>query len=183
MVSEAGYASTLAEIAERLDVPEGARVEIIGGSIRVSPSPSGIHALVLEIIEDALRSARPRGTSVTHDVSLALPETGQRYVPDQVVLPRTLLKSAEWLFPASEALLVVEVVSPNHADTDRVTKRAGYAAAGVPFYLLADLPDRSVALYGDPANGEYHTAKVVDIGHKIHIPEPFDVTIDTAEFP
>lgn len=183
MVSEAEPARTLAEIAENLDVPEGYRVEIIAGRIYVSPSPSGIHALALETIEDALRPARPRGTSMTHDVSLALPETGQQYVPDLVVLPRTLLKSRGWLFPASEALLVVEVVSPSHPDVDRVTKQAGYAAAGIPLYLVADLPDQSVTLYGDPANGEYHRANVVDFGGKIHIPAPFDVTIDTAEFP
>lgn len=43
-----------------------------------------------------------------------------------------------WLFKARDVALVVEVISPSSVETDWVTKREEYAAAGIPNYLIVD---------------------------------------------
>lgn len=40
-----------------------------------------------------------------------------------------------------------------------------------------------MTLFSSPFGTVYHGRFTIDFGEKIHIPEPFDGTIDTAEFP
>ncbi|WPP31686.1 hypothetical protein [Streptomyces sp. CL7] len=61
-----------------------------------------------------------------------------------------------------------------------------YAVAGVPFYLLLDglAPDGArCTLYGAPEKGAYRVLSRVAFGEPIALPVPFDLVIDTAEFP
>ncbi|NJM92154.1 MAG: Uma2 family endonuclease [Rhodospirillaceae bacterium] len=45
------------------------------------------------------------------------------------------------LVPASEVLLVVEIVSPSSKRTDHVHKRNDYADAGIPNYWIVDIDE------------------------------------------
>jgi Uma2 family endonuclease len=71
-------------------------------------------------------------------VDLDLPGE-QRVQPDLVAVERGRTGSRLSL-PVS---LVVEIVSPGSRTNDRVTKRATYAAAGIPAYWIVD-PDGGV---------------------------------------
>ncbi|MFJ7127842.1 Uma2 family endonuclease [Streptomyces sp. NPDC098101] len=108
------------------------------------------------------------------------------YVPDLLVAPKTALHGPGFSFPASEAELVVEITSQSNANHDRVAKLHGYATAAVPLYLLIDRrhSDRPTAtLYGEPENGLYRVLDAVEFGRELHLPAPFDLTLDTGTFP
>lgn len=88
--------------------------------------------------------------------------------------------------PAGLAELVVEVTSKSNARHDRVSKPAAYAAAGIPLYLLADAratDGPTVTLYGEPKEDVHRPLRSVKFGEPIELPAPFDLVIDTAEFP
>lgn len=167
---------------DHMEVPEGYRVEIIEGEIVVSPTPQGPHIKNTTLLQLSLAAAAPSGTDVVQMASIALPETGQRYIPDLLVLPDAILNEPEWLFPGSAALLVVEVTSPHNARTDRVKKLRGYARSHVPAYLLVDREPRTTTLFTEPENGAYRRDVKVPFGEKLPLPEPFSGEIDTSEF-
>lgn len=175
--------TTLAELSEQLVVPDGYRVEIIDGSLSVSPTPQVRHARIVRMLETTLRPALPADTEDFQNVTVEISATGERYIPDLIVLPASATPDDDWLLSAEACLLAVEVTSPTNPATDRVQKPHGYAKAGVPLYLLVDAVERTVTLFSEPSNGVYAAHATVPYGSKIRIPEPFDVTIDTAEFP
>lgn len=173
----------LVELSEHMDVPDGYRVEIVDGSLSVSPTPLGRHTKTVRLLENILRPVLPDGTLDVQPVTTEIARTGERYIPDLAVLPEAEIADDEWLYSAEACLLAVEVTSPSNAGIDRVQKLRGYARAGVPLYLLVDAVGRTVSLFGNPVNDVYVAHATVPYGDKIHIPDPFDVTIDTAEFP
>lgn len=175
--------TSLAELSERLDVPDGYRVEIVGGRITVSPGPLGRHAKIVMKLAHALRASLPDEVLALEMVTIEIARTGERYIPDLTVLPENAVPDDEWLFSAEKCLLAVEVTSPRNPEDDCVRKPHGYATAEVPLYLLVDTVSRSVTLFSLPREGVYHGQFTVDFGEKVHLPEPFDITIDTAEFP
>lgn len=175
--------TSLAELSERLEVPDGYRVEIIGRKITVSPSPLGRHAKIVMKLASALRASLPDEVLALEMVTIEIARTGERYIPDLTVLPEDAVPDDEWLFSAEECRLAVEVTSPSNPEDDRVKKPHGYATAGVPLYLLVDTDVRSVTLFSLPRGNVYHGQFTVDFGEKIRLPEPFHIVIDTAEFP
>lgn len=87
---------------------------------------------------------------------------------------------------AAEAELVVEVTSQRNARHDRVSKAAACATAGVPLHLLIDRwapGSPTVTLYGEPADGVYRTLHTGRFGEPVTLPEPFGLSLSTADFP
>ncbi|MGH8826724.1 MAG: Uma2 family endonuclease, partial [Jiangellaceae bacterium] len=65
-------------------------------------------------------------------------------------------------------------------------KRWAYARGGVNAYLLVDRIRSSgptVTLHTRPEHGQFQGVTQVPYGEKITLPPPFDVDLDTAEFP
>jgi Uma2 family endonuclease len=108
------------------------------------------------------------------------------FIPDLAVVPVDALVAPEDRVPAGEAQLVVEITSQSNANHDRVVKHRGYAHAGVELYLLLD-PWHSgrptATLYGEPDGGAYRVLDVAEFGETLHLPEPFDLSIRTADLP
>ncbi len=74
----------------------------------------------------------------------------------------------------------------SNARHDRISKPAAYAAAGIPLYLLVDrwAPEGPTAtLYGEPKGDVYRPLRTAKFGEAIKLPAPFDLVIDTSEFP
>ncbi len=93
---------------------------------------------------------------------------------------------AESHVPAALAELVVEVTSQSNARHDRVSKPAAYATAGIPLCLLVDRwapGGPTVTLYDEPKGDVYRVLSAAKFGDPVRLPEPFDLTIDTSEFP
>ena len=59
------------------------------------------------------------------------------------------------------------------------------ALAGVPLYLLVDrfTTSMTVSLFSDPGDSGYARIESMNVGGKLRLPGPFDVTLDTASLP
>ncbi|WP_405768831.1 Uma2 family endonuclease [Actinacidiphila glaucinigra] len=65
---------------------------------------------------------------------------------------------------------------------DRGPRRRGYAAAGIPFYLMVDRTEGTVTLYGEPDAEDYRQDVRVLFGKELDLPEPFAFALDTSAF-
>ena len=178
---------------EELDLPEGWRAEIIEGAISIMTPPKDEHAHIVALLNKwiVLETLREGGSlaqaMVYQNVDLCVPLRSGLYIPDLVVFPGSIMvRSPE--HAAEEAIFVVEVTSKSTARQDRGPKLWGYAHAGIPLYLLVDRwdPDGGggeVTLFSDPEDGHYTSMTKVPFGKEIHLPEPFDLTLDTGDFP
>ncbi|MGY4926455.1 Uma2 family endonuclease [Streptomyces sp. 900105755] len=100
---------------------------------------------------------------------------------DGVLVPKGSPKGkGEWS-EASGVLVAVEITSFD-SDTnqrDRVAKPDGYAAAGIPVYLLVDRDDCSIVVFNQPREGRYRHEEKLPFGAAVKLPEPVDITFDT----
>lgn len=101
--------------------------------------------------------------------------------PDGVLAPRRFFAGhGEWSSPEG-VLMAVEVTS-HDADTnarDRVEKRDGYAAAGIPVHLLVDRDACLVTVHCQPRKGTYHLSHSSEYGEPVELPDPVGLTLDT----
>lgn len=167
-------------------VPRGCRVEVIDGLVEVQPPPSAAHSLTVECLQRILYRRLPDGLGLFQTVGLTSEERGGLYVPDLAAVPVAEVRGHDEGAPAGEARFVAEVTSSHNGNHDRVRKLHGYARARVPLYLLLDAwrSGRPTAtLYGAPEGDTYRMLDVVEYGGTIHLPEPFELDIDTGMFP
>lgn len=178
---------------EELDLPDGWRAEIIEGGLFLVTPPKPEHNRIVWLINKALMRKVLRevgdlsGAEVHQTVDLRVPLRSSLFIPDLLVLPYSVMEyDSDTMM--SDVLLAVEVTSKSTAERDRKPKLWGYAQAGVPLYLLVDRwdPDGGggeVTLFSDPEDGRYTSITKVPFGKEIHLPEPFDLTLDTGDFP
>lgn len=171
---------------QQTHVPKGCKVEIIDGLITVIPLSAHTHHGIAERVQRRLYEVIPEDWGVYQRLSMAVPSRLSLYMPDIAVVPERALAGDTCFVPADAAELVVEMTSRTTAVNDRTHKLAGCAAAGVPLYLLIDglAPGGPmITLYGEPTDGVYRILRAVRFGEPVKLPEPFGLTIDTAEFP
>src|SRR6266851_3129810 len=113
---------------------DGRRYELIGGAIVMTPAPGVDHQRASCRLERLLEDAWPEMEIFDAPIDVDLPGE-QRVHPDLVAVERGRTGKRLGL-PVG---LVVEIVSPGSQTNDRVTRRATYAAAGIPAYWLLDL--------------------------------------------
>lgn len=112
---------------------DGRRYELIGGAIVMTPAPGVDHQRVSRRLQRLLEDAWAEMEIFDAPIDLDLPEE-QRVQPDLVAVERG--RTGRRL--SLPVVLVVEIVSPGSQTNDRVTKRATYAAAGIPAYWIVD---------------------------------------------
>jgi Uma2 family endonuclease len=178
------------ELFETLDLGELYRIEFIEGRIVVSGVPYVWHELVITWMRDQFADARhSRGWGESGHSALILETRWTCVLPDLVVfedadrIPR--LQSE---IPAEHVLLAMEVTSRDSKRVDREVKPNACAKAGIPLYLLVDRFTKpvSVTLLSVPGENGYTKAETVPAGPhggKLHIPAPFEVTLDTGTLP
>ncbi|WP_188190056.1 Uma2 family endonuclease [Nonomuraea sp. SYSU D8015] len=171
-----------------LKLPEsGERIELIDGSFLVSPVPMGLHALcaggLRTILQVAANAVRP-DLVVVETVNVRVGEE-DGLIPDVAVLPRDLVMSRMVVFPASEVLAVVEVVSPGSGNRrrDYEIKPPKYAKAGIKVFIRvelegADIPCVEVLHLGQDG---YEVITHAKAGETLTLTEPFPVSFDPAE--
>ncbi|MDN0195345.1 Uma2 family endonuclease [Streptomyces sp. S.PNR 29] len=171
---------------EEMEWPEGSKVEIIEGIITVSPARAYRHNVIAARIQRRLYSVIPDNWEIFQTLAIAVPSRLGMLIPDLVVAPVQERPEAESHIPAALAELVVEVTSKSNARHDRISKPAAYATAGIPLYLLVDrwAPEGPTAtLYGEPKGDVYRPLSTAEFGESLKLPAPFDLVIDTSEFP
>lgn len=146
--------------------------ELVDGIPTVAPNETfrNVDATSL-LIEKLGPIIRPQWRPLSHFAVLVGGHDGRHTVrqPDIVVTrrPGPVPHRAD---PADVAL-VVEVISPGSVETDAVTKRAEYARAGIPAYLLVDVrgPHPTVVLFDEIVDGAYLTPDTDGGAATLHI--------------
>ncbi|MGH8962549.1 MAG: Uma2 family endonuclease [Jatrophihabitantaceae bacterium] len=162
-----------------LALPEDAdrrRYEVVDGSLVVSPSATPRHELASEEVRAAIRASLPIGFKVVGPLAVDLHPSYR--VPDLLVVPLAIFGENSPLARPADVLLVVEVVSPGSETTDRVTKPAQYAAAGIGAFWRVETDPVSLTAYTLPAGaGTYTELGSWAAGQIARIESPFPVEI------
>ncbi|QXJ24652.1 Uma2 family endonuclease [Actinomadura graeca] len=193
------------ELDDFVHAPESSRVEVIGGSVVVSPPPALEHNAVVGDISYALAQARAGREGfpwrADQGTGLSLVGIGEGFSPDLVVLDRDVYLAArrsrvKTLVP-DQVELVVAVTSSSTAENDRrpakstrkqpeSSKWNRYAVAEIPYYLLVDRSPKIMksTLYSIPDRGSaaYLHEESWPFGDTDRLPDPFDLDIDTSEW-
>lgn len=123
----------------------GDRHEVVDGNLVVTPPPSQTHQLVAGLLVRALTENAPPTWIAVQELPLRLGTDGR--VPDVAVIQRDSPwrdRSRPMPVGPEHFGLVVEVVSPRTAKTDRFFKPAEYAAAGIPCFWRVELDPEPV---------------------------------------
>jgi Uma2 family endonuclease len=123
---------------------DGNRYELFDGELLVTPAPAGPHQTAVSFLTEVLLpyiAAEGLGRLFTSPADLSLGGE-QLSQPDLFVMP-SLPPSRAWAdFP--DPILVIEILSPATARSDRLVKRRRFQRAGIPEYWIVDLDARIV---------------------------------------
>jgi Uma2 family endonuclease len=115
------------------------RFELVEGVLSVAPRPSPRHQRLAGLLARAVDDSLPTEWCAVTEIEVVLEggATPTVRVPDVVVLHSAAVDGRPRVVPA-DVLAVVEVLSPGSHRTDRVTKLAEYAEAGIARYAILD---------------------------------------------
>jgi Uma2 family endonuclease len=135
---------------------EGRRAMLVDGVILEEGPMNPPHAITLELVEEALRTAFAAGWRFRSQSPLVL---GQDLdpEPDFAVMAGTARSSTGH---PTTADLVVEVADSS-LDFDTNVKRLVYAKAGIREYWVVDINGRRLLVYRDPKGGDYATQQAL----------------------
>lgn len=169
-----------AEEYEALPEDFCATIEVIDGHIVKCESPSRAHNRVGRRLATTLEQHRKPEPClmVETDVDVRLSDIPLSLRRPDVVVYRCIPDNTR-LYSA-DTLLVVEIVSPDSSfRTDTVEKKADYAAAGIPVYLIVFLMEAgdAVELIEEYrlVEGRYHLAYVHTRRLTMNSPIPIDI--------
>ncbi len=163
--------------------PETVRLEYARGGIGARLPADGDHdEIVMWLLEQFLHHRPDLRLYPGRGLKVDRGQAG-RVRPDGVLAPRRhFTGQGEWADPAG--VLMVAEVTPGDADGDhriRADKRAAYAAAGVPVYLVVDRGERSLTVHSEPEEDTYRSSVTRPLGAVIHLPSPVAVSLRTTE--
>ncbi len=184
MVEESGELTldVMFEWLEKLPVPEGTKVEIVGGHIFMSPQRQQHWEIILDIAEQ-LRSKYPR-RRLASDVRIDFPGHLNGFACDVAAMTERSVKDGKGRWRYQDVEFVAEVISKDTAANDYGPKKTAYALAEVPVYLIADPYQGRCHLYTQPKDGEYLTELSVTFGASVDMTgTPVDLVLRTDEFP
>lgn len=125
---------------------DGSRLELIMGYFRVVPPPSGRHqftgARLWSRLDSTLRESGRTDLYVVPAVGVQISTAWRTaLIPDLAVLNTRPIAAT---FLPEHLELVVEIWSPGNPHSERMTKKAAYAGAGVPFFWGIDFDAQGV---------------------------------------
>jgi Uma2 family endonuclease len=150
------------ERLERMPVPEGYRVEIVGGNVHMTPQRD-THWIIIRRIVRALED---------------------KFGMDVALFKDSAKKDAKGRWRYQDVLFVAEAISQGTAANDYGPKRMAYAEAEVPVYVIADPYQGRCHVYTDPKDGDYADPVKVDFGTDIDLTGTVvDLVLKTDDFP
>ncbi|MFE7271313.1 Uma2 family endonuclease [Streptomyces sp. NPDC057623] len=175
---------TLDALFESLErtTPEGYKVEIVEGTIFMSPQRDTHWEIIADIYEQ-LRTKYPR-KRVKSDVRIDYPGHLNGFASDVTLVAEDAEKAPSGLWRCQDVVFVAEVISKSTAANDYGPKKAAFAIAEIPVYLVADPYQGKCHLYTQPKDGEYITETSVTFGGDVDMTTTLlGLTLKTDEFP
>lgn len=174
----------LREVAEKIESATGLRVQIVGGSLVMSPTPRGKHAGVVRRLRLQIDAAVPESLAAYEVSSISMPGDPDDYVtPDLVVLPSDWDDDDDWLADPQDVALAVEVISKSEKARDISQKNDWYAVAAVKVLLVIDPRHGTWALHTQPRSGSYQDTQRGKYGEEIPVPDPLTLRLATDSLP
>jgi Uma2 family endonuclease len=172
---------TLAEW-DALPVDELDRSELVRG-VRVGVAhPGALHQRAMLRLTSTLDACLPDHLTALPSVEV-LVEAGPPATvraPDVVVVLTSAADANPPRIGRTDVFLAVEIVSPGTRRTDRVTKPAEYADAGIPHYWLLELDPVPVLTAYPLVDGEYEIVAQGSTELELSAPAPAPVRLDVA---
>ncbi|MFH9859986.1 Uma2 family endonuclease [Streptomyces sp. NPDC017202] len=173
----------LFELLEQMPVPEGFRVEIVGGNVFMTPQRDthwGIIRRIVRAVEDRFGV----DAKVFSDVRIDFPGHENGFCPDVAKLRDSAEKDDEGHWRHEDVEFIAEVISQGTAVNDYGPKKTAYAVAEVPVYLIVDPYQGRCYVYTDPKEGHYVVCTRVDFGGPVDLTATVvDLTLKTDAFP
>jgi Uma2 family endonuclease len=172
----------LFEVLEQMHVPEGFKSEIVEGIIYVSPQRDTHWHITLAVIQQLTpKYALER---IKSDVRIDFPGYLNGFAADVVALRDEAKKDAKGRWRYQDVEFVLEVISRGTAQNDYGPKRAAYAMAEVPVYVIADPYTGKCHIFTRPKGDEFRGQVTVDFGESIDLTGTVvDLTLSTEGFP
>jgi Uma2 family endonuclease len=164
---------------EVLALPEdqGSRVELVDGTVVVSPAPTARHQRVLHRLQIAWDRSIPPDCELLPGVNVVL--GGARLlIPDLAVVTNPGVDTV--YYKGDELLMAVEIHSPSTRAYDRALKRQLYEEAGVPFLVFVDPATDPVSAKCFELDGVEYRESVRGADGRLTLHRPFGVTVDLA---
>ncbi|ORT58786.1 Uma2 family endonuclease [Streptomyces sp. CB03238] len=171
------------ESLERGPFSEGYRIDVIGGVAYMSPQRT-VHWRIIRRIVRALEDTFGMDAEVTSDVRIDFPGRLNGFCPDVAKMRDGAVLDSQGRWRYQDVEFIAEVISKETAANDYGPKKAVYAAAEVPVYLIADPYQGRCHLYTQPKGDDYLTETTVAFGVDIDLTRtPLGLTLTTADFP
>lgn len=185
-MAESDNTRQLDEMFERLEkmpVPEGYKVEIVGGAIHMSPQRD-IHWETIRMVIWALEDRFGRRAKVFSDVRIDFPGHLNGFCPDVAKLRDGAEKDDKGRWHYKDVDFIAEVISKDTAQNDYGPKKAAYALAEVPVYLIADPYTGKCRLFTQPKDGDYTSDTSITYGTDVDMTTThLGLILNTDEFP
>ncbi|MGW5236170.1 Uma2 family endonuclease, partial [Streptomyces nodosus] len=139
-MAESDNTRRLDEMFERLEkmpVPEGYKVEIVGGAVYMSPQRN-VHWKTIFLILKVLMGRFGEDVNVVSDVRIDFPGHENGLCPDVAKLCEGAEEDDNGRWRHQDVEFVAEVISQGTASNDYGPKKTAYALAEVPVYLVVD---------------------------------------------
>ncbi|MGR6317212.1 Uma2 family endonuclease [Micromonospora soli] len=154
------------------------RIELLDGSLIVSPAPSRRHQRVARRLANSIEAAAESvGLNVFDAVNV-------RLGVNRIVIPDLVITEADddgTVLEPHEVVLVGEIVSPGNAAADRLVKMQLYAIARIPWYLLVEQDGDSQSLRLHRLDGGHYVEdRIAKAGENLSITQPFRWVLDPA---
>ncbi|MEU5094033.1 Uma2 family endonuclease [Streptomyces sp. NPDC020996] len=150
------------ESLEKMPIPEGTKVEIVGGDIFMSPQRQTRWEIVFSILEQ-LRARYPI-KRLASDVRIDFPGRLNGFACDVAALAERSVKDDNGRWRHQDVEFVAEVICKDTAANDYGPKKLAYAVAGVPVYLIVDPYQGKCRLHTQPKEGEYVSELSITFG-------------------
>lgn len=148
----------------------------------MSPQRRTDWRIILDIIEQ-LRARYPRERLLS-DVRIDFPGLLNGFASDVVALTEGATEDANGRCHYQDIEFVAEVVSKSTAANDYGSKKATYATAGVPVYLVVDPYTGTWHLHTLPKEDEYRSVLSLDFGTPVDLTSTVvGLALETGDFP
>ncbi|PSK70761.1 hypothetical protein C6W96_20340 [Streptomyces sp. CS149] len=162
--------------------PEGYKVEIVEGNVYMSPQRDTHWRIILGIIRQLL--PRYEENRLLSDVRIDLPGHLNGFASDVAALSPDAVKGEDGRWRYQDIEFVAEVISKATAANDYGIKKAVYATAGVPVYLIVDPYTGTWHLHTLPKEDEYRSVLSLDFGTPVDLTSTVvGLTLATDAFP